>query len=215
MKKGFTLIELLVVIAIIAILAAILFPVFARAREKARQASCSSNVKQICLGILMYVQDYDERFPSCWNGPQIPGDRGTTCLGWQHVIVPYIKNSQIFRCPSSPAANTWEYAPSPASLGYPWDYRYPMYGMVNERVVPAAALGAIAMPADTVMLLELYGDNVVYVPSYGWSIDNYRDSHNEGLNVGWCDGHVKWMKKVTLASGQGGNVNWYFDTWNK
>jgi len=126
------------------------------------------------------------------------------------------KHSQIFYCPSGPAANTWEYAPSPSELGYPWTYRYPLYALIVERVVPAAALGAIARPADTVMLVEIYGDDVAYAPGRGqWAVDNYRDAHNEGLNVGWCGGHVKWMKRVTLANGQGGNVNWYFDTGDK
>ena len=98
-KKGFTLIELLVVIAIIAILAAILFPVFARAREKARQTSCLSNLKEIALAFKMYVSDYDERTP--------PGGEWTDASGnepgpayWQLRIEPYLKNTQILECPS-------------------------------------------------------------------------------------------------------------------
>jgi len=100
-RSGFTLIELLVVIAIIAILAAILFPVFAQAREKARTASCSSNTKQLGLAVIMYKQDYDERFP-------FGGWRPTTALGpeegtweWQNSTAPYIKNKGVFRCPST------------------------------------------------------------------------------------------------------------------
>ena len=124
-RRGFTLIELLVVIAIIAILAAILFPVFARAREKARQTSCLSNLKQLGLGMLMYVQDYDERFPS---GPYSAGgaagplwDGDTIHNGWawmvyddpthgrpavpshiylRDIINPYVKNNQLWLCPS-------------------------------------------------------------------------------------------------------------------
>ena len=92
--RAFTLIELLVVIAIIALLAAILFPVFARARENARRASCQSNLKQIALGIKQYTQDYDERFP-----PAIVSD-GTT-IGCAGAIQPYVKSEQIFQCPSS------------------------------------------------------------------------------------------------------------------
>ena len=94
-RRGFTLIELLVVIAIIAILAAILFPVFSQAREKARQASCLSNEKQIALGILMYMEDYDETFPvnNYWNSTN------TINTPWVQTIYPYVGNGEIFACP--------------------------------------------------------------------------------------------------------------------
>jgi len=99
-KTGFTLIELLVVIAIIAILAAILFPVFAQAREKARAISCLSNTKQIGLGLAMYVQDYDEQMPAAFAS--IAPVNGGTCnvMPYENQIAPYIKNKQIFVCPS-------------------------------------------------------------------------------------------------------------------
>ena len=89
MRKGFTLIELLVVIAIIAILAAILFPVFAKAREKARQASCESNLKQLALGMLMYAQDYDEKLPANW-GPACWPTGLKTGLWWYAAVYPYV-----------------------------------------------------------------------------------------------------------------------------
>jgi len=102
---GFTLIELLVVIAIIAILAAILFPVFAQAREKARATSCLSNVKQLTLGFMMYVQDYDEYFPH-WNwthnsdfGTGDPTTKGVYSTVWFNAIYPYVKNGQVYTCP--------------------------------------------------------------------------------------------------------------------
>jgi len=127
-KRGFTLIELLVVIAIISVLAAILFPVFARARENARRASCMSNLKQIGLGIMQYTQDYDEYYPMAWNGRVSTGHPGSftqtqsgmpgayftvcdpnTCTGagaghfitWMDMIYPYVKSIQVFVCPSA------------------------------------------------------------------------------------------------------------------
>src|SRR5579875_2422284 len=113
-RRGFTLIELLVVIAIIAILAAILFPVFAQAREKARQTSCLSNEKQIGLGLMQYVQDYDEVYPyMTFNGGN---------YDWTYAVGPYIKNGQsvnnngyyvkgVWWCPSNPGDQTNEYQP--------------------------------------------------------------------------------------------------------
>jgi len=109
-KKAFTLIELLVVIAIIAILAAILFPVFAQARESARTISCLSNEKQIALGLLQYTQDYDEHFPVYYydlpaaqqGKPDAPwGPWPNVHFGWDKAIYPYVKNVQVFRCPSN------------------------------------------------------------------------------------------------------------------
>ncbi len=109
-RQGFTLIELLVVIAIIAILAAILFPVFARAREQARKAACQSNLKQIGLGVAMYVQDFDETFPMANMAYTVPADTwplktntgaAITTASWFTVIAPYVKSTQLFTCPTA------------------------------------------------------------------------------------------------------------------
>lgn len=99
-RRGFTLIELLVVIAIIAILAAILFPVFAQARAKARQAACLSNFKQVGLGLLMYLQDYDDSYPL---NRFISPITGAAIANWKYMVLPYIKNIQVYECPESRA----------------------------------------------------------------------------------------------------------------
>src|SRR6187402_2004180 len=112
LSKGFTLIELLVVIAIIAILAAILFPVFAQVREKARAISCLSNLKQIGLGLTQYSQDADEGLPPAWIGYTTDPATSVGYPGrarWMDVVQPYVKNTQIFTCPDS---NT-KYVPVP------------------------------------------------------------------------------------------------------
>ncbi len=98
-RRGFTLIELLVVVAIIGILAAILFPVFGRARESARRTSCVSNLKQIGLGLLQYLQDYDERNSKIWYGNP-NASNATTSYKWMDAIYPYVKSEQLFNCPS-------------------------------------------------------------------------------------------------------------------
>ncbi|RYF44766.1 MAG: DUF1559 domain-containing protein, partial [Cytophagaceae bacterium] len=136
-KKAFTLIELLVVIAIIAILAAILFPVFGRARENARRSSCQSNMKQLGLGVLQYVQDYDERYPALTRryGVNYFNGGSVNWTYWQFQVQPYIKSGQLFSCPSNsgslkmgiqPGVYTQDMAYSGNPLGdgsgpYPWE----------------------------------------------------------------------------------------------
>jgi prepilin-type N-terminal cleavage/methylation domain-containing protein/prepilin-type processing-associated H-X9-DG protein len=183
-RRGFTLIELLVVIAIIAILAAILFPVFAKAREKARQASCSSNLKQIALAQLMYAQDYDERLP---NHEEVPGQ------DWPLMIVPYVKNGQLFRCPSA------QYYGHISIDGSDLSYGYNCYYLGHH------ALGEIQRPANVIMCADSNGDNrigpdqaVRDVRCPGGSTNCLVDRHNETLNIAFCDGHVKAMKLVTI-----------------
>jgi prepilin-type N-terminal cleavage/methylation domain-containing protein/prepilin-type processing-associated H-X9-DG protein len=157
-RKGFTLIELLVVIAIIAILAAILFPVFAQAREKARQASCTSNLKQIGLALRMYAQDYDEI--NAWEWPM--GGRGI--YDWNHTFhettAPYIKNKGVFRCPSG-SQTGYVSQPDP-TVGY--EGGFPMDYLMNETgwsEGPYMGMGiadsAIPYPADQIMVAEATG----------------------------------------------------------
>lgn len=197
MRKGFTLIELLVVIAIIAILAAILFPVFARAREKARQTSCLNNVKQVGLGQLMYIQDYDERTPIHRCGDAAHGHLQCT----HFVILPYVKNYQIFVCPSkgSPVNDDRVMRPvcsivsmQGGGLSY-WDNM----DMDNR------ALAEVTSPAQKVMIGDSDGYGYAAWQAAGATYRYYFASrvqapHNDGLNVCFYDGHAKWMKKNDL-----------------
>ncbi len=198
-RHGFTLIELLVVIAIIAILAAILFPVFARAREKARQASCMSNLKQWMLGALMYAQDYDERLPkhgqACSGDPALASDR----CQWEK-IQPYIKNTQIWYCPSG-AGN----------LRYGWNIGLPDNGVGQK-------LGTIPSPSQTVVM----GDTAYSGPFIHWQVPGSCPTgqgitnlgclparHNGGDNIGFADGHVKWLAYQSMVgAAQAGEIKW-------
>lgn len=164
-RSGFTLIELLVVIAIIAILAAILFPVFAQARAAARKASCTSNLKQLALAQQMYIQDYDEQF-SYWDwGKAGINDSWNTADGqgwWMNQTMPYIKNSGVFACPSDTRpedqANGWGYAVIPGSN--PRRYYRSSYG-VSEWLVSidnsTRRLAAIKEPSSTAMYADAIG----------------------------------------------------------
>ncbi|MFO7946502.1 MAG: DUF1559 domain-containing protein [Armatimonadota bacterium] len=197
MRRGFTLIELLVVIAIIAILAAILFPVFARAREKARQTSCLSNLKQIGLGLMMYATDFDDNLPAYHFGyiyePPVPGDTewmqqdaGRWQLGWPSCIYPYVKNTQIFLCPSTTYNN-----------------RGVAYGMVRGAIVNGeyldvtidpTPLARLKKPAETLLIGEKRGGNPQYILSGQYYVT--RADHNGGANFSFADGHAKWLKMM-------------------
>jgi prepilin-type N-terminal cleavage/methylation domain-containing protein/prepilin-type processing-associated H-X9-DG protein len=159
-KRGFTLIELLVVIAIIAILAAILFPVFAQAREKARGISCVSNNKQLATAVLMYSQDYDEQFP---NGLQDSWWMNT----WTMLVQPYVKNLQAFRCPSDSGTGLYDWAGPRTSYGsngiIKWDgSKNSLFGVMG---LSQSWLGTVARgqagvnrPAETIMLGEKFSN---------------------------------------------------------
>jgi prepilin-type N-terminal cleavage/methylation domain-containing protein/prepilin-type processing-associated H-X9-DG protein len=196
MRRGFTLIELLVVIAIIAILAAILFPVFARAREKARQTSCLSNMKQLTLAALAYVQDYDEmtmrtnNVVSSYTLPSGNVSPSRNCL-WMYQVYPYVMNVAVFDCPSH--SYRWNPDAYDASFGY---------GM--SEYVSARPLAKISHPPETIWFLDCryyLGDwDVVADPDASSGSDNAYEptnKHNEGSNYGFLDGHAKWMKAGT------------------
>ena len=153
-RRAFTLIELLVVIAIIAILAAILFPVFAQAREKARQTSCLSNEKQLGLAILQYAQDYDEMLP---NGVNVIRSSSKSARvwpgqGWAGQCVAYTRNAQIYRCPSDPTSGmqTPDYV-----VSYGYNGNLIGYSDQNDPPPPSISLAALTGPSHTVMLFEV------------------------------------------------------------
>jgi prepilin-type N-terminal cleavage/methylation domain-containing protein/prepilin-type processing-associated H-X9-DG protein len=205
--QAFTLIELLIVIAIIAILAAILFPVFARAREKARQMSCLSNQKQNTLACLMYAQDYDETMPIAyyydngWNDEyawdfHVDYANNQSSLG---LLGPYTKNTQINRCVSF-VGQSW----GRPQTGYGYNTTYVGGGQLEPR--PPAALSAIGDPTGTVLMCDsgwysggsVTGNNFLRAPSdvnYPWIGPNVHFRHNGVANAAYCDGHAKAATK--------------------
>jgi prepilin-type N-terminal cleavage/methylation domain-containing protein/prepilin-type processing-associated H-X9-DG protein len=190
-RRGFTLIELLVVIAIIAILAAILFPVFAKAREKARQSSCLSNVKQMGIGALAYAQDYDEMtMPGYQYYYGIASD--ATALAWFPVYLqPYVKNWQLFKCPSGSSTVAANLVGPAYDISYntnyyrgettPYDYFLGMH---------QTSLGSIADPAGTFWIVD--GANAYT------HVRGVTKRHNDGFNAVLADGHAKWYKNEDM-----------------
>jgi prepilin-type N-terminal cleavage/methylation domain-containing protein/prepilin-type processing-associated H-X9-DG protein len=227
-KSAFTLIELLVVIAIIAILASILFPVFGRARENARRSSCQSNLKQIGLGIMQYVQDYDEMYPmNNQDGPDVFGNGWGWFGTWMYTTYPYVKSEQIYTCPSAikfndpddPTPFTEMRAPGAAS-GPKFTALY-NYG-ANENVIPNASDHTPVSIASiqTVSLVPMIADCTGPVTgedefrivnanfargawySAGWEevINPAEARHLGGSNIAYADGHVKFQNQGTLGS---------------
>lgn len=202
--RGFTLIELLVVIAIIAILAAILFPVFARAREKARQTSCLSNLRQLGLAMEMYYEDY-QRFP--WDdlteGGALEGTAPTWT--WRLMIYPYVHNTQIFVCPTASQLNSFDatYPDYDQLAGYAinhvhWDDDLG----TDAEPPPGHTMSMVRSPAEVILLTDFIGDHVI--SHFGTQEHGFvrRDSaatrHNEGCNYLFVDGHAKWLRPTQV-----------------
>jgi prepilin-type N-terminal cleavage/methylation domain-containing protein/prepilin-type processing-associated H-X9-DG protein len=204
--QAFTLIELLVVIAIIAILAAILFPVFAKAREKARQASCQSNLKQLSLAVMMYAQDYDESMPPAYYyGPNwSPEYAWDFTLDWSAsppavslgLLGPYTKSGQINACPSF-QAESW----GRPHTGFAYNTTYLGHGQFEPTPQPAS-LAAVQRPAETALLCDsalymgdtLSANNYLRAPSdpaHAWIGPHVHFRHAGAADVAYVDGHVK------------------------
>jgi prepilin-type N-terminal cleavage/methylation domain-containing protein/prepilin-type processing-associated H-X9-DG protein len=237
-KRGFTLIELLVVIAIIAILAAILFPVFAKAREKARQSNCLSNVKQIMTAHLSYCQDYDEAFcptmPNPAAGPFLypaapspaasykSSDGSTTgnFATWMDIVYPYVKNGQVFKCPSNKAwtAGDCYYGYSAALGGYLRSYYlYSSYGGVPVSLSEVQRPSECIAVCDFAISYALYMTNPKDFANYAVNPTyTFVQPHNEGLNIGFVDGHAKWFKATSGDLMNGNKTNGSYDNklWN-
>ena len=200
-KSGFTLIELLVVIAIIAILAAILFPVFARARESARRASCLSNLKQLGLAIVMYAQDYDDTFPGCASWTSSPWyNPPYYSVGFKPTIMPYVKNAQVFLCPTGAKiedaatmtqleGNSYYYFSLPVySPAYQWFH--------DHCNIAGESLASVVWPSQAVMSND---DCPVWHSQNGWTLAQYQGAQAAGIappgmwysNFCFADGHVK------------------------
>jgi len=205
MRKGFTLIELLVVIAIIAILAAILFPVFAKAREKARQSSCASNLKQLGMAFVMYGQDYDEWVVPNHTGAQEPPT--VSWVEWWDITEPYVKNWQIYRCPSNGGGiGVWSATGTQTITYGKRGCGDDVLSGEGSNTFWWGTIGQFQAPAETIIFADWsHGNGHRLCPHWhaGFTYVGYPHAflHNDGANYAFMDGHVKWMKYSATYGG--------------
>jgi prepilin-type N-terminal cleavage/methylation domain-containing protein/prepilin-type processing-associated H-X9-DG protein len=224
--RGFTLIELLVVIAIIAILAAILFPVFAQAREKARASACLSNLKQVGMATRMYTQDYDEVLV-----PSYLYNSSTTWEWWFTLLQPYVKNQDVFVCPSWWDIDTHQTAPRAPQQRIKWSYGannwhwYPggfnkdpdvlgPMGMNRVNTYFNATEASVEFPANTIYVVDATVQEIYTPPQHDYCNDgkgydqpqSFRGfparglvhfRHTGGFNAVFVDGHAKALRRTT------------------
>jgi prepilin-type N-terminal cleavage/methylation domain-containing protein/prepilin-type processing-associated H-X9-DG protein len=211
-RRAFTLIELLVVIAIIAILAAILFPVFARAREKARAASCLSNLKQFGVAAIQYRQDYDDR--NLYHEHVAGGDTGAwpyySSVAWQARLYPYIKSEQVYYCPSQYGHLALRSGTNGRSFT---NYMGCSYAVSSHDYTLSWAGkhdSEIEYPVELVGFLDSQCDDIwPNDDKWGWNLVRQVESiptrHNTGLNAVHYDGHAKWYTTAEVRAA--------FNTW--
>jgi prepilin-type N-terminal cleavage/methylation domain-containing protein/prepilin-type processing-associated H-X9-DG protein len=188
-NRGFTLIELLVVLAIVTILMAILFPVLALAREKARQTTCLSNMQQLSRAQLMYIQDWDENLPHWWEYGPLRSDPYGPFTYWTEYFQPYLHSSAVFQCPS------FNWGPAGADAGAKLaDYALFTWGPSGDGTPgnphwrwagPPLTLAQVNRPSETFNLMDGVTTTLV---TRGMLV-----RHNEGMNAGFLDGHAKWI----------------------
>ncbi len=214
-QTAFTLVELLVVIAIIAILAAILFPVFAKAREKARQSSCLSNVKQLGVAYLQYLQDYDETFPPHVTERTAPAGTPDTLAArapftYKTKLEPYVKSAQLFKCPSEKGNNDGYQTDGTGSNAVVAQYNsYGLNPWIEQGGGNSPSLSAITHPSELILCHDSFEANLdnngdLLTPAAGQTLNltQHRGNprslaeywrHNQTLNILWADGHVKTL----------------------
>jgi prepilin-type N-terminal cleavage/methylation domain-containing protein/prepilin-type processing-associated H-X9-DG protein len=226
-RRGFTLIELLVVIAIISILAAILFPIFAQACEKARQITCASNERQIGLGMLQYVQDNDETLTCSYYGSATANSDGGANYKWMDAIFPYVKNEQVFDCPDDALSIPYHFRTGNdygsyglnGAYGAPGDNQTPPRSSASATAHYIVTTAMLAVPTTTVWVTD--NNNAPSTTNTGGSqgffwtdwtknpkivttntfrqLSNISERHQGHVDVLYCDGHVKAVSLAVLA----------------